>query len=116
MDLPSILVSMAPEREEMMIGSAYVTFCDDNNLQRIDATPEIRLQNLDLMASALLAMREKQLAEIANRCPHCGGSGAKDGKRTFDPQLDQAIANKVSEYQMSLEAIKGFTARENRNR
>jgi hypothetical protein len=60
------------------IAGAYVYFCDDNRLKRIDATPEEHLANLDKMAMALLKARQKHIEEIAARCEQCGGSGKKD--------------------------------------
>lgn len=62
----------------MRFNLAYVTFLDDNNLPRIDATVEDHLSNLDKLASAVLAERQKCLAQIEARCPACGGTGKKD--------------------------------------
>lgn len=59
----------------MNLGPTYAYFCDDNGLRRIDASPEEKLRNLDEMATALLGMRADLLAEIADRCPTCGGTG-----------------------------------------
>lgn len=54
------------------LGGAYAYFCDEAKLKRIDATAEEHIANLDKMAAALLADRERHLKEIAARCPHCG--------------------------------------------
>ena len=56
---------------------AYAYFCDDNDLKRTDATPEEHIQNLDKMATALLAYRLEQLRVIESRCPHCRGTGKR---------------------------------------
>ena len=57
--------------------SSYAYFCDANDLKRIDATPEEHLANLDRMAASVLEDRARVLAEIANRCPSCRGTGRK---------------------------------------
>ena len=53
-------------REANMHG-AYTYYCDEAGLNRIDATAEEHLANLDRMASDLLALRERYLDEITNR-------------------------------------------------
>ena len=37
----------------MNIAAAYCFFCDDNNLQRIDASPGKHIENIDKMSSEL---------------------------------------------------------------
>jgi hypothetical protein len=56
----------------MRFAHSYAVFLDDNNLPRIDAKLEDHMSNLDKMASAVLAERQKCLEQIARRCPTCG--------------------------------------------
>lgn len=37
---------------------AYVHFCDDNDLERIDATPEQHMENIDTMIAAMKELKE----------------------------------------------------------
>lgn len=55
----------------------YSLFCDANGLQRIDATAEQHLENLDKMLVAVANTRNRYVAEINNRCECCGGTGKK---------------------------------------
>lgn len=59
----------------MSIGHAYAIFCDDQNLPRIDATPEQHIKNLHLMMSRILKRIGDYENEIGSRCPACKGSG-----------------------------------------
>ncbi len=53
--------------EASTIGGAYAYFCDEMNLQRIYATAEQHIANLDKMAAAVAAERKKHLDAIAKR-------------------------------------------------
>ncbi len=64
------------ERNRPTLHHAYAIFCDGNNLQRIDASPEQVLDNLDLMLLAISDLRIEQARKIAARCPRCGGKGS----------------------------------------
>jgi hypothetical protein len=63
----------------MRFAHAYAIFMDDNGLPRIDASLEDHLANLDKMASAVLAERQKCLSQINERCPACSGTGKNTG-------------------------------------
>lgn len=51
----------------MRFSHAYSVFLDDNGLPRIDASLEDHLSNLDKMAYAILAERQKCIAQIEAR-------------------------------------------------
>ncbi len=59
----------------MSVNGAYIYFCDDNSLNRIDASPEEHLKFIEIMKKELDQLALGYQEEIDKRCPICGGTG-----------------------------------------